>query len=115
MINFGCPRLASARFRESYDDTVRVSYRFCAPRDIIPCLPPHLGHVGREVRKDKDGELIVKQLNDEEPDTNAFGQGIRNILRKEAEMLKLLCSNITSHFKPSYFGSISEAAEKLRK
>eukprot|EP00668_Euglena_longa_P036071 GGOE01046358.1.p1 GENE.GGOE01046358.1~~GGOE01046358.1.p1 ORF type:complete len:976 (-),score=305.94 GGOE01046358.1:146-2854(-) len=67
MYNFGGPRVGNNTFRLLYDHAVPDSYRTVNDQDVVPCIPPPvtmLGgmfhHVGKEVRIDTKGNMIIQ-------------------------------------------------------
>eukprot|EP00667_Euglena_gracilis_P000312 EG_transcript_312 len=67
MYNFGGPRVGNNTFRLLYDHAVPDSYRTVNDQDVVPSIPPPvtvLGgmfhHVGKEVRIDAKGNMIIQ-------------------------------------------------------
>lgn len=114
MINFGCPRLASNDFREDFNRSVEVAYRFRAPRDIVPCVPPGFGHVGREVEQNADGVLKVEDLSYDGQTFLGYIGGAATAVLDPFGIGKKIMESIQYHLRRSYFDSISHAGTKNR-
>jgi len=114
MINFGCPRLANDDFRADYNQSVEVSYRFRAPCDIVPCLPPGFGHVGREVEQGANGVFTVKDLSDDGQTFLGYIGGAATAVLDPFGIKTKIADCIKYHFRRNYFDTITDAGTKIR-
>eukprot|EP00210_Caulerpa_lentillifera_P002841 g2715.t1 len=115
MMNYGCPRLANKSFVKTYTDTVKVSYRFRAPNDIIPCLPRHLEHVPNLVEADKIDGLLATVPAPDKQQASANAEDSKDRKLSISNIVDAVKNAFKDHMEGNYFKAFSDAMKDVFK
>eukprot|EP00210_Caulerpa_lentillifera_P002842 g2716.t1 len=113
MINYGCPRLAGDSFVENYTKTVKVSYRFRAPRDVIPRFPHSLDHVPNLVTGDSAKGITVTFPGRNQQQASANSEDLADRRFPFTSFLGALTSAFSDHMEGSYFNALTIATREV--
>lgn len=116
MMNFGCPRLAGDEFVKNYTKAVPVSYRFRAPKDVIPCYPRQHRHVNNLVKGHGDGTLTVMLPQSQNPLVETVDEDSEDKqTQHEESLLDKAFAAAHFHEQKNYFETLAGAGKIIYK